>query len=380
MPSFGMRINAIAAYLPPYLVSNALTAARLRLERGRVNRQRKSAGLASLTSDEAKEFTTNDRWIQRFIGFHNRRFILDGEGTIDLAARAGQLLFSQLKIDPDAIDAICFGRVTPSYLYSPPDAALLQEALGIPSQRDGMPRELYGLDGSLACSTWPAMLQAVYARIRSGMSKNVLLVGADAMSTTINWRDRAFATVLGDAGTVAWCSAVPEEEDWFSPTQFWSWMDGAYAHVIETPCGGSRRPLRTADELIQYQNRLAMNGRVVKDLFVPFMSGPGIDAILTKAGWSLEDIDFATMHEANRAQINGPIVASWKKRGFRGEVLDADGQIGNTTSASIPAAVTMHPQQMVPGKRFIWVGFGGGASASSALGTVRHPIELICNI
>ena len=250
---------------------------------------------------------------------------------------------------------------------------MLQERLGIPVWQGAVPREIKGADVSLACSTWVTSLMLCYSLVRSGMAKRILLIGADRMSATINWRDRGFATVLGDAGTAALCTAVPEAEDWFSPAQFWSWLDGSRADMIRTPVGGSRRPFPTPGELAAGQHRLAMDGAAVRSSLVPFVGGPAVDAALAKAGWSLGDLDLVSLHEANRT-LNAAIVEMWRKHGFGGQVLDAGGRFGNTTAASIPLALALNPEHLSVGKRFGLFAFGGGLSASFALGTVRHPV------
>jgi 3-oxoacyl-[acyl-carrier-protein] synthase-3 len=365
----GMRLEGISAYAPEHVWSNARVAARLRLERMRT----RASGSGPMGAEEAKLFETSDRWVRRFVGFEERRFSSEGEGTIDLATRAAQELLERTATDRAEIDAILFGTVTPSYLYSPPDAALLQDRLGIPPWRGGIPREIKGADVSLACSTWVAALIMAYSLIRSGLARRILLIGADRMSATINWRDRSFATVLGDAGTAALCAAVPEAEDWFAPSQFWSWLDGSQANMILTPMGGSRRPDPTADELASGQNRLAMNGAAVRSTLVPFVGGPAMDAALAKARWSFSDLDFVALHEANRT-LNASIVEVWRRRGFSGRVLDAGGKFGNTTSATIPLALALNSEHLAIGKRFGLLAFGGGLSASFALGTIRHPL------
>ena len=185
--------------------------------------------------------------------------------------------------------------------------------------------------------------------------------------------------MLGDAGTATLCTATPPEEDWFAPTQFWSWLDGSHADIILTPAGGSRRPSPTDEELAAGRHRLAMDGAAVRTILVPFMGGPAIDAALAKANWRIEDFDLAALHEANLV-LNAAIVKSWRERGFRGRVLDAGGRFGNTTSASIPLALAMNPEQLVVGRRFGLFGFGGGLSASFALGTLRHPLSAWTNL
>jgi 3-oxoacyl-[acyl-carrier-protein] synthase-3 len=370
-----MRLDGISAYVPEQVWSNARVAARLRLERMRL----RAAGSGVLSDEETKLFETSDRWVQRFIGFKERRFCCDGEGTIDLATRAARQLLEHARVSPGDIDAVVVGSVTPSYLYSPPDAAMLQHELGIPVWQGGAPRETKGADVSLACSSWVTSLMLCYSLIRSGMAQRILLVGADRMSATINWRDRSFATVLGDAGTATLCTAVPESEDWFAPSQFWSWLDGGRAEIILTPAGGSRQPAPSARELDAGRNRLAMDGAAVREVLVPFVGGPAIDAALAKARWGLADLDLVTLHEANLA-LNTSIIKMWRSRGFRGEVVDAGGRFGNTTSASIPLALALHPRALTVGRKFGLIGFGGGLSASFAFGTIRHPLETWTNL
>ena len=371
----GMRLDGISAHAPEQVWSNARVAARLRLERMRV---RADEG-GQLSAEVAKLFETSDRWVRRFIGFTQRHFCREGEGTVDLAARAARQLFDRSGVTSSDVDAIVVGSVTPSYLYSPPDAALLQHELGIPVWRGPVPREVMGADVSLACSSWVTSLMFCYALIRAGLARRIVLIGADRMSAAINWRDRSFATVLGDAGTATLCTAVPEDEDWFSPSQFWNWLDGSHAAVIRTPAGGSRRPTPTPEEIDAGEHRLAMDGAAVRKILVPFVGGPAIDAALAKAGWRLEDLDLVTLHEANLT-LNESILSAWRERGLRGRVLNAAGRFGNTTSASIPLALALNPEDLSVGKKFGLFGFGGGLSACFAFGTIRHPLQAWSNV
>jgi acetyl-CoA acetyltransferase len=166
-----------------------------------------------------------------------------------------------------------------------------------------------------------------YAMIRSGMARKILLIGADRMSATINWRDRGFATVLGDAGTATLCSAVPENEDWFAPSQFWSWLDGAEAGMIARRWAAREIPLPPPPSWRPGRHRLAMDGAAVRLVLVPFMGGPAMDAALAKASWTLPELDVAILHEAN-LMLNESIVRMW--RGARlphGRVLNASGAV-----------------------------------------------------
>ncbi len=377
--AFGMRIVGIAAYAPRHKITNSRIAARLRKERMRINAENRNNGTQQLNKKQEKQYRTSDRWIQRFIGFKERRFSAEGEGTIDLAARAALLLMDKAGMKASEIDGIVFGTVTPSFLNSPPDSAILQDRLGVPPWEGDSPREIHCIDCSLACSTWVASLQHAYMLISSGMATNVLLIGADKMSSTINWRDRAFASVLGDAGTATWCTAVPRSEDWFGPRRFWSWANGRDGDIIITPIGGSSHPVSSAKDITEYRNRLTMDGAMVRELIVPMVGGPGIDAALRKAGWTMEMLDLATLHDANLV-LNEGIIGQWRQRGFAGQVLDSGGMFGNTTSATIPLALALNPGALSVGRRFAWVAFGGGLSMFSALGEIKHPVTAVTSV
>ncbi len=380
-PVFGMRIGAIASYAPKTRITNRDIALRLEQEKNADNAARRTAGLPAISDEKAKTYKTSDAWIRRYIGFTERRFAGEAEGTIDLGAKATRRLLLDADLDPCSIDAIIFATVTPSYRSSNPDATELQYAIGLSAyHQSGQPRNLYCVDAALACSSWTAALQIAYARIRSGLSENVLLIGADKMSTMINWRDRVFACVLGDAGTAAWCTAVPTEEDWFGVKHFWAWSHGQFAHTIRSPRGGSKQPLTSAAELLAYMHCLAMDGTFIKETFVPFMSERGINAALERVGWQLSDIDLAVMHEANRSQLNAKIIEHWQKQGFAGQVLDAGGMFGNTTTASIPLAMTLHPAELKTGRKFVCAGFGGGLSANITCGEIKHPLPVYADV
>lgn len=373
-----MRLDGVSAYAPPQVWSNARVASRLRLERIRMSTRMAAAGHGALSTEQTKLFQTSDRWVRRFIGFSERRFCRKGEGTIDLATHAARQLLEGTGCAPGDIDAILFATVTPSYLHSPPDASLLQHYLGIPVWQGAAPREIKGVDLSLACSSWVASLMMCYALIRSGLAARILMIGADRMSATINWRDRSFATVLGDAGTATLCAAVPEADDWFGPSHFWSWLDGSHAEIILTPAGGSRFPSPSPEELEAGRNRLAMDGAAVRKVLVPFVGGPAMKSALAKVGWGFGDLDIATLHEANLV-LNESIIEMWREHGFRGRVLTAEGRFGNTTSASIPLALALNAAELSPGRKFGLIGFGGGLSASFAFGTIRQPLRTWTN-
>lgn len=355
--SYGVKIAGVGAYAPPRIVTNDDIADRLRREGEPV--------LAKLgrppTKKESRVFETNDEWIRKYIGFSQRRFVEEGQGTIDLAIPAAKLALEAARVNPSEVNALYFATVTPSYLNSPPDAALLQEALGIPTFVDGHPRETFGNDSSLACCSWAAAFRSAYHSFLAGDAEVALLIGADAMSTTINWRDRAFACVLGDAGTATVLQRTRRAEDWCQPNWMWSWLDGSRAKVITTPKGGSRQPIQSADDLGTYQHRLGMDGAKVREDMVPFIGRQALGAALSKAGLTIDQLDFAILHEANLV-LNGEIVKAWREEGFRGEVFSAEGMFSNTTSATVALSLALNAGKIRPGHLGALVVFGGGYS------------------
>lgn len=377
---FGMRIEAIAAFAPQNVVTNDMIAVRLKEELEKIKAWRFEKNLPPLTKLEEKPYRTSPAWINRYIGFEERRWDNLGLGTIGMTEQAAKLLFKHTDLRPEEIDGIVFGTVTPSYLYSPPDAPLLQHRLGIPSYRkDGSPRMFVPIDVSQACSTWIIALLKAYLLIRSGLCKTVLLVGADAMSTAINFTDRAFTTVLGDAATVALCRAVPLEEDWFGLPNFWTWADGSFSQVINTPCGGSLNPLTELEQLQEYRHKLIMDGAVVREEMVPFIGGPAIKEALSRTGWTIDMFDIASLHEANLT-MNTAVEELWRGIGFRGCILDAGGMFGNTTTATVPLALALNGKELLVGRKFNWDVFGGGFTAANVMGEIKHPIQTFLDV
>lgn len=377
--SFGMAVRSIAAFLPnpEHPVTNDEIAQRLLVE---MDRRQAELG-RPLTRDEASRYRTNWRWIEQGIGFTGRFLAPPGVGTIDLATGAAELLLEKTGLDRLTLDRIVFATVTPSYLHSPPDAAILQNAIGLPAFRQDKPRELGALNVSLACCSWVAALMECYAFIRAGMAKHILLVGADAMNTAINWGNRTFACVLGDAGTAMELVAVPEEDDWFSPSGFYSWCDGSRAQVIMTPKGGSRDPLRDPQDLLDYRHALTMDGPQVREDMVPFVGGPGTLAALEKAGLTFADLGFAVLHQANLV-LNTQIVERWRTQGFKGVILEAGPEFANTTSASIPLALARRGKMLNQhlGQRCLLVSFGGGYTYASSILENKSPVTVVTNL
>ena len=118
-----MRLDGISAYAPEQVWSNVRVAARLRLERMRLSAQLRAEGNGQLGPEQAKLFQTSDRWVRRFIGFTERRFCREGEGTVDLAASAARQLFERSGHAPAEIDAAIVASVghrrdTPPYVTS----------------------------------------------------------------------------------------------------------------------------------------------------------------------------------------------------------------------------------------------------------------------
>lgn len=370
---YGMRLTGIAGYAPPTVLTNDMVAQRLLAERERYSRDLGRP----LTPDEDKSFETSDRWVRRYIGFSERREASLNEGSADLGLAAAQLLLNGLHLAPSDIDGIIVATVFPSYRHSPPDSALIAHGLGIPTWVGGRPRETLGLDVSLACCSWAAGLHLAYRHLAD--AERILLIGADRMTATINWQDRSFACVLGDAGTATLCQRVDVTDDWFGDRCFVSWLDGSKSMVIHSPFGGSRHPDITPEDLARFRHRLTMDGRQVREDMVPFISGPALDLALGKAGIRLSELDLLVLHEANLV-INKEILVRLRERGFTGQLLDAGGRFGNTTSASIPLALALNGEEFKIGRKIALVGFGGGYSLRIAVGTIRHAVRTFTDI
>lgn len=310
-----------------------------------------------LTDDQLKAFETSDEWISERTGIKTRHIANPDQATSDLATRAGQRALQHSGLNPDKVDLIILATVSHDFLYSPPTGTLIQKKIGL---KPGTPI----IDTTEACSSFIHALQIAYAQIRSGLYRKILVIGADVMSRTVNWNDRGFTPILGDAAGALVLEAVPLAEDNFVENAFLLGADGSMADLIIAPAGGSKQPL-TAELLanpLNQPHKLWMNGReVLKQMsrLVPRI----VEQALAQTQVKISDIDFWALHQANLRIIES-ITPRLRQIGLRDNAIIYNNiqRVGNTTSASI--ALIWHEAWqkgiLTSGMLTMAVVFGGG--------------------
>ena len=301
-PLVRAKISALGTYVPPKILSNA---------------------------DLEKMVETNDQWILDRTGIRERHLAEKGVATSDLATEAAKKALACRGIAPSDLDAIIVATVTPDMMF-PCTAALVQHKLGA--------RPLWGFDLNAACSSFVYALQVGSQFISTGAHKKVLVVGADVMSSIIDYTDRATCVIFGDgAGAVV---LEPAEDDSVGLIDFLHEIDGSGGTALYMPGGGSLNPTthETVDKKMHYVHQ---DGQAVFKFAVRKMSEV-CEKLLERNGVKGSDLDAFVSHQANKRIIT----ATADRLGLRPETVTINiDRYGNTTSATIPLAMETARQE-----------------------------------
>jgi len=273
---------------------------------------------------------TNDAWITERTGIKERRYFTYGKDTnASMATEAAKIAIERAGLTPQEIDFIVYATITPDY-YFPGPGFVLQRNLGM--QNVGV------LDIRDQCSGFVYALSTADQFIRSGMYKNILVIGAEIQSTFLNHttEGRGVAVIFGDGAGAAVVQATTDPSHRILSTHLHA--DGTYAEDLYVKDPGSSRPKRFYDDLFEDKNtgEVIMNGNMVfKHAVVRFPEV--IKEALDKNNLSPEDIDLLVPHQANlriseyvRQQMGLP----------EEKVMNNIQKYGNTTAASIPIALS----------------------------------------
>lgn len=273
---------------------------------------------------------TNDAWIVERTGIHERRWMDPAKDTVaNMAAKASRMALERAKLSEQDIDFIVFATITPDYFF-PGSGVLLQRELGL----DG---RIAALDIRNACSGFIYALSVADQFIKTGMFKNILVVGAEIQSTAldVSTRGRNTAVIFGDgAGAV-----VLRASDTLGILSTHLHSDGNFAEELYVKDPGSSRPReeRQADQILDTSTyKVVMNGnQVFKHAVVRFMEV--INEALQANNLTKDSIDLLVPHQAN-LRISQYIQ---DKLGLSDEqVYNNIMRYGNTTAASIPIALS----------------------------------------
>ena len=288
---------------------------------------------------------TNDEWITTRVGIKERRILTEeGLGTSYLARKAAKQLIQKTGVDPDTIDALIVTTTTPDYKF-PSTASIVLGKLGL--------KNAFAFDFSGACCGFLYTLDVAASMIQSGRYKKIIVIGADKMSSLVDYTDRATCVLFGDGAGAVLVEAT-EEENVGVQNSFLR-TDGKGLPFLHMKAGGSVCPPShfTVDHRMHY---LYQEGRTVFRYAVTDMSND-VMKIMEMNNLKAEDVNWVIPHEANLRIIE----AVTKRAGIPLEkvVVNID-HYGNTSAATIPLALWDAESQLKKGDNVIFTAFGAG--------------------
>jgi 3-oxoacyl-[acyl-carrier-protein] synthase-3 len=324
-----VKISALGTYVPPRLLTNA---------------------------DLEKLVDTNDEWIMSRVGIRERHIVDKGVATSDLAVEAAKKALAERGISASDLDAIIVATVTPDMLF-PATACLVQHKLGA--------HKVWGFDLTAGCSQFVYALQVGAQFVQTGAHKKVMVIGADVMSSIIDYTDRATCVIFGDgAGAVIVEATDAGDDNSIGLIDFLHEVDGAGGASLYMPGGGSLNPPshETVDKKMHYVHQ---DGQAVFKYAVRKMAEV-CDEILKRNGLTGSDIDLFIPHQANLRIINATADRVKLRPGT--VVINID-RYGNTTGATIPLAMETARQEgkLKKGSLVLLAAVGAGFTTGATL-------------
>ena len=298
-----------------------------------------------LTNDElARMVDTNDEWIMTRIGVKERRILNEeGLGTSYMARKAAKQLMKKTNSNPDDIDAIIVATTTPDYHF-PSTASILCDKLGL--------RNAYAMDLQAACCGFLYGLETAASMIVSGRHKKVILVGADKMSSMVDYTDRATCPIFGDGAAAVMLEATTEE---FGVIDSILRTDGKALPFLHMKAGGSVCPPSyfTVDNKMHY---IHQEGRTVFKYAVSNMSNVTAQ-IAERNNLNKDNIAWIVPHQANLRIIDA--VAQRLEIPMEHVMINIQ-RYGNTSAGTLPLCLWDFESQLRKGDNMIFTAFGAG--------------------
>jgi len=317
MSKFSAAITAVGAYVPEYVLTNDI--------------------LATMVD-------TNDEWITTRTGIKERRILKEkGQGTSFLAIKAAQDLIVKKNLDPAEIDMVIVATATP-------DMPVASTAVYTATQIGAV--NAFAYDLSAACSSFLYGMSTAASYIESGRYKKVLLIGADKMSSIIDYTDRTTCIIFGDgAGAVLF---EPNEEDLGLQDEYLR-SDGIGRDFLKIDAGGSVLP-SSQETIDNNKHTVFQDGKTVFKFAVSNMADVS-DKIMKRNNLTGDDVDFLVAHQANKRIID----ATARRMNLdEKKVLINIHKYGNTTSATLPLLLSDYEKQLKKGDNIVFAAFGGG--------------------
>ncbi|WP_425235026.1 beta-ketoacyl-ACP synthase III [Ulvibacterium sp.] len=288
---------------------------------------------------------TNDEWIVTRTGIKERRILKpeEGEGTSYLAIKAAKNLLEKRNLDPKEIDLVMIATATPDSLVAS-TAAFVASEIGATNA--------FSYDLLAACSSFLFGMSTAASYIQSGRYKKILLIGADKMSSIIDYTDRTTCIIFGDgAGAVLF---EPNTENLGLQDEYLR-ADGSGRKFLGMDAGGSLLP--ASEETVRNRKHfIYQDGKSVFKFAVSNMADVAVK-IMERNNLSHTDISWLVPHQANKRIID----ATAKRMGLDGsKVMMNIQRYGNTTAATLPLLLRDYEDQLKKGDNLVFAAFGGG--------------------
>lgn len=317
MQKITAAITGVATYVPDYILTNA---------------------------ELEKMVDTNDEWIKSRTGIEERRILKgEGKGVSFIAEEAIKKLLAKTNTDPLDIELIIFATVTPDHIF-PATANKIAYNLGM--------KNAWGFDLEAACSGFLYSLTLGSKLIEAGMHKKILVVGADKMSSIIDYTDRATCIIFGDGGGAVLLEPNTEGNG-LQDTSLHS--DGVGVQFLHMKAGGSVKP-PSIESVMAKEHYVYQEGKTVFKFAVTNMAD-ACETIMKRNNLKADDIAYLLAHQANKRIID----ATANRMGLEEDkVLMNIQRYGNTTNGTIPLLMTDFENKFKKGDNLILAAFGGG--------------------
>ena len=302
--------------------------------------------------DLEKIVDTSDEWIKSRTGISQRYVVGNDEASSDISTSVAKKLLIKSGLSADEIDVIIIGTVTPDH-FTPSTAAIVQNNIKASNA--------WGFDLSAACSGYIYGLETGSAFIRSGLYKNVMVIGVDTMTSILDFQDRDTCVIFGDGGGGAILQGTQNNHGIIDSLLH---MDGSGGKYLIVPGGGSRLPA-SKKSVENREHFIKQDGKTVFKHAVRGMANVSAE-ILSKNNLTGDDISLFIPHQANKRIID----AAAEKCGIsKDKVLINIDRYGNTTAGTIAIALSeaVENKKINDGDYVLLSSFGAGFTWGSIL-------------
>ena len=294
-------------------------------------------------ADLEKMVDTNDEWITSRTGIKERRMAAPGEALSDFGVKIIEGICKKRGISPLDIDMVVVGSITGDYRF-PSSANVMCDKAGC--------KNAWGFDLSAACSGFLYALDVGRVYIENGTHKKVIVIGADVMSSIINYEDRATCIIFGDGGGGV---LLEPNEEGYGVQDVILKSDGSGRQFLLQEVGGSKEPLSTTN-IEQKRHFVYQEGQTVFKNAVRNMADVAAE-IMDKNNLESEDVAWLVPHQANLRIID----ATARRMGVGKEKVMVNIQkFGNTTAGTIPLCLWEWEDKLKKGDNLVLASFGGG--------------------